>query len=683
MLRKLIAVLSVGILLGLCVSVKVGATENATYTYTISVDGDWTRTQDAYISAGTYLHSSGLLQPNDIFIKNRFIYVADTGNSRVLRYNIDNGNIFEIGVGKLAEPMGVFVADDGTVYVADSGLPAVLAFSDSGELKMKIERPDSNLFSKQSVFSPRNIVVTAQGNIFVAGEGAHEGLMQFDSSGVFQGYFAANKRNLSLLERIQELIFTDEQLEQLLSRTARPIQNIDISEDNLIYSVTQSAGLELAWDPAEDKTDNNLKLHNYAGTDILMTDGFMDDEWNFVDVAAADYGCVYALTYTGLINEYDSSGNLIFSFGGRSVSNNLIGTFTYASAIDTDEKGVIYVLDKEQGLIQVFYPNDFAVATHKAVYYLDVGNYRESEQIWLDLLKYNGMSKIAHLGYGKTLYYQKDYSDALDQFKIVNDKELYSECFWELRDSVINKYAFAFVIGLIILIIALKIAAFVRKRFKKEKKFKQPSEINIYFSYVKRMLRHPLDGFYYIKHGQYSSLLSATVIYVGVITVFIFDMLFRGFIFNFSSASDTDFIMILALITVPIVLWNCGNYMVAAISDGEGSWKQVYIGTAYALTPYLLITPFLILLTYVLTKNEAFIIDFGYIIILTWCLILLVISVNSIHNFNSKETVKTIFLTLFFMVIAIVVIAILYMVWLQVYNFIDSVWEEFLYHVQN
>lgn len=89
--------------------------------------------------------------------------------------------------------------------------------------------------------------------------------MQFDEDGQFHGFFAANKRNLTLLERIQDLIYTEEQKDQQLMRTAPAIYNIDISERDLIFSVTQSAEFSYSWRAAAEKTDNNLKEYNMAG----------------------------------------------------------------------------------------------------------------------------------------------------------------------------------------------------------------------------------------------------------------------------------------------------------------------------------------------------------------------------------------------------------------------------------
>lgn len=678
MLRRRIFAAALALLVCVGMAVTAGATQNTTYTYTISVDGEWTRTQDAYITGGVCLMDVGLVSPTDLFCWGEYLYVSDAGNARIVRYHQPTGQTEIIGEGVLTDPRGLFVDEEGTVYVADAGAPAVFRFAADGTMLLRIEEPDNYLFSEQSVFIPTNVVVTKQKNIFVSGEGAHEGLMQFDQDGEFQGYFAANSRKLTMLERIQELIFTDIQSEQLMSRKARPIQSIDIAPNDLIYSVTQDGGQSFSWRAAEEKTENRIKLHNLAGTNVLAPNKMIDDEWNFVDVAYGRYDCVYTLTYTGIINEYDSTGNLVFSFGGRSVSGNMNGTMTYAAALDVDNQGVVYVLDKEQGLVQMFYPNELAAATHQAIYYLDQGNYEESEELWLYLLKLNGMSRLAHLGYGKTLFYQQRYLEALEHFEIANEKELYSECFWELRDTFINNTIIYFIVAAVLLYALWKVLEWLRDRYNW---YAKPTVLKKHCTFAWSMLRHPLDGFYYAKTEQKATVASATVLYIALIVVFVADQMFRGFVFN-NSTADTSVLMTVALIAVPVMLWIIGNHMVSSISDGEGSFRQIYICTAYAATPYIFLTPIIIALSYVLTQNEAFVITLGSFVIVAWTAVLLIESVVEVHNYTARETVKTVFLILFFMLMAIVVFAILYLVWMQVYDFIEAVKEELIYRVQ-
>ncbi len=691
MLKKRLAALF-AVLLALSLT-TVSAGSNTTYTYTISVDGEWIRTQDAYMPGNIYLRNKGLSLPSDLFLWKEELYIADTGNKRIFIYNPESDTQRIIENEALQEPSGLFVDKDGTIFVADPKAEALFLFAQDGTLLKTIGRPDSYLFSKASEYKPKSVAVSSQGNIFVVGTGAHEGLMQFDRDGEFQGYFAANKRALSLTERIQDMFLSETQKESLSLRLPRPIESIDISPRDLISSVTQSGEVSYAWSEAEAKTENLVKLYNMAGENILSRNKLMNDEWNFVDVACDAYGNLFAVSLTGLIYEYNSSGEVIFSFGGRALTEERSGMLSQAAAIDISEDGMLYVLDKERALVQLLYPTEFAVATHRAIYELDRGNYAESEESWQALLRMNGMSKIAHLGYGKLQFLQQEYGEALEHFRIANDKEQYSDAFWELRDQWFHSYMPYLLAGAALAAVLL----WIRGRYKRRRAAlllteKPPSapppergwrRLVREAVYAKSMLSHPIDGYYYLKKNVHGSVPAAFVLYILAFVVFACDLLLRGFIFNANSLQSLEPSMVVIMFVVPAVLWVVGNYWVSSINEGEGSFRNVLISTAYALTPYVVITPFVIVLSYILTRNEGFIISFLWLTGVIWSGVLLFVGVKETQNYSARETVKNIFLTLFFMVMVVVAFCILYLIWNKLIIFVGEWLGEVEYIAQS
>ncbi len=687
-MRKKLAVLLAVCLLLVFGATTVSASENTTYTYTISVNDGWIRTQDAYMPGNIYMRNLGMSTPEDLCIVGKTLYVADSGNGRVVVYNMQTEESWEFGKGILTKPRGLFVTENGDIYVADGG-GFVYVFDSAANLKQTIGRPDSYLYSDISEFQPTKVAVTSEGNIFVCSEGTAEGLLQFDAKGEFQGYFAANRKYLTFMETIEDMILSEKLKQDLLSRRPRAIYNLDIDGRDLVYTITQTDEFGYAWKAAAAKQENCLKQHNLAGVNILSRDKFMADEWNFVDVASGLYGNVYALTYTGLIYEYDSEGELVFSFGGRAVSSERNGIFTYATAIELDDEGFVYVLDREKNFVQVFYPTDFAVATHQAIYDLENGNYENSEQTWSAVLKLNGMSRIAHMGYGKTLFHQQRFEEALEEFRFARNREYYSQAFWELRDKWMSENMVYFLVVIFIAVAYYIVSSFIKRRrpvvvtrVKEIPKTKGKRFLHD-MTYFRYMLRHPIDGYYYLKRGHAGSILSATILYFVVFIVYMADTLFRGFIFGFAAIEETPMALMGIAFFIVCGLFVIGNYMVASINEGEGSLKSLYILLPYALSPYLVITPFIVASTYVLTQNEGFLVSLAWTIAIVWSGALIFIGLTETHNYSFGDTVKNVLLTLFFMVVAIITVAVLYLLWVQVITFVQDVFMEVSYRVQN
>lgn len=687
-MKLITAVLTVVLLTVVLLPTVAEASESSSYTYTQSVEKEWVRTQDAYMPGSIFLNDGTLSAPEDLFVYENKIYIADVilaedgsvSGGHIVIYDVDTRKVETLGEGILVNPMGIFVTEE-AIYVADKGAQKVFKLSHTGEILMELARPDSYLFSEQSQYLPSAVAVSSQGIIFVCGEGAYEGLMQFDKNGVFQGYFAANATEMTFSDRIKELVFNEEQMEQLLNRIPNPLYNVDISDRDLIYSITQLEANSV-WTTAVQK-ENAVKYHNMAGTDILSAD-LIEGEHNFVDIAAYRDGLSFALTNTGIIYEYDNSGNVIFSFGGLATTERS-GHFTNATAIDVDEAGNLYILDREGKYFQMFFPTDFANATHEALYNLSQGSYTESEETWLELLSLNGMSYIAHQGYGKVLYQQQRFKEAAEEFQIIGDKQSYSECMWEIRNNWFQSNLPYF----LVLLIVLFVLSFVRKILLKKGilKERKPSQNKLVldlkrqWSYMVKMLKNPFDELYDLKKKIHGSVTSATVIFVLAFVIYLVDMFGRSFSFRMVDTQGTALLSMAVMFLVPALLWVIGNYMISAINDGEGTLRSVYVATAYSLVPYVVIGPIVIASTYVLTLNEAVIVHYLWVIAIAWSAALICISVREIHNYTVKETVKIILLTLFFMIMAVIVSVILYLIGQQVVLFVQDIISEVTYHV--
>ena len=125
------------------------------------------------------------------------------------------------------------------------------------------------------------------------------------------------------------------------------------------------------------------------------------------------------------------------------------------------------------------------------------------------------------------------------------------------------------------------------------------------------------------------------------------------------------------------------NYLMCTINDGEGKLKHIYCSFIYSFTPYLIFTPIIFLISHVITYNEVFFIEFAQLFMIVWIAILMVIAIREINNYTIKETVKIICLTIFTILIAVLLAFIIYVLWSQVFDFIQSIYGEVVYKIGN
>ncbi len=122
---------------------------------------------------------------------NGHVYVADTGNKRIVVFDSDGKYITEFGSGGLDpgqfdEPVGVAVAKDGTVYVTDTWNQRIQTFipSEDGTFFSPALQWDVNAWFGQSLDNKPFIAVDAQGNVFITDPEGFR-IIQFNSSGQF------------------------------------------------------------------------------------------------------------------------------------------------------------------------------------------------------------------------------------------------------------------------------------------------------------------------------------------------------------------------------------------------------------------------------------------------------------------------------------------------------------------
>ena len=170
-------------------------------TYTIGPNGRYVQTQTAYEPAGYFDIDLTLNLPEDMVIFQDHLYVADTGNKRIVKFNMATG-VGTILLEGLSQPTGIHVNDDGELYVADKTDRVVYHYDSDMELIQTYVRPNQAIFGTDSPFVPLKVVTGPRGILYVVGEGSTAGLMQLNSVGEFIGFFATNTTNFSWLQTV-------------------------------------------------------------------------------------------------------------------------------------------------------------------------------------------------------------------------------------------------------------------------------------------------------------------------------------------------------------------------------------------------------------------------------------------------------------------------------------------------
>lgn len=649
------------------------ASQATSYTYTHDEKMNYVRTQDAYLPQQT-ITKLNLNAPEDMFIsKEDIMYIADKGNKRIVVYDIQKGDmIHELFYDEFQTPKGVYVTQDGTMYVADSKAKAVFVFDKNYELVNTITRPTVPSFGDTS-FEPSKVACDESGNIYIVGEGVYNGVIQMSESGEFLGFFAVNKANLSLLQKIQTLVFTREQLAKMLSRNPTTFANVTLDQRGIVYTVTLGSN------------KNPIKKHKTNGSNM-----FADTVYGFPDISdiwVDDQLLIYTSSKRGYIDVYTPDGEWLFEFGSYVSNVDVAGLYTSLSTLAVDQSGYIWTIDGVKGYLQSYAPTQYAVNVYEAIDLYDRGLYEESMNVWNKVLTMNQMSVTAHDGIGKAYMSQYYFKEAMEHFRVAGNHERYSDAFWELRNVWLQKYLKYVLIAIFVIFACSRLVSLLDKEKKVAgKKAKMKEEIlsvplvrDVLYGF--HVARHPMDGFYDIRVRKQGSILGASIIYGFLFLGFMLYMIKKGFIYQYADVQDMDINSIVVGFFALIGLFIICNYLVTSINDGEGSLKQVFMVPAYAVIPLMTSFYSVTILSYMVTTNESFFLDVIMLGGSVWTIIALFIGLQTVHNYSGKEMVKSILFTVLFMFIVVVILMTVSIMWEQVWNFLSTIGKELIQNV--
>ena len=395
--------------------------------------------------------------PQDLFYcpERHEIFVSDSGNGRIvvldeaLNYQYALST-FEGGGESvtLKSPYGVFVQEDGTIYIADMGLQQVIEAKLDGTLVRILPTPVSDLLPANFNYLPTKVIVDNSGRIYILSRGIYQGIIYLEADGSFIKFFGPNDVEMTFRRRMQAFwkkILPEQAAASMQSFNPIEYSNMFLSPDGYIYAT--AAG-------SENGAALFTKL-NPLGIDCNPS-RFRSTLYLFSDAAANGSGIVTLLdTQQGRLLQFDEGTNsILFQFGGIGKQ---LGLFQKpVSLIEVGSS--LYVLDADKKTITEFVMSEFGLLVREAIDLYDAGLYEEAIEPWKAVLRRDSNFNMGYVGLGLAYYQLKDYKTAMYYFGLQNDRADYSAAWKEYSLEFMRNYFTYIVLGIVVLIIVVPIA---------------------------------------------------------------------------------------------------------------------------------------------------------------------------------------------------------------------------------
>ncbi len=636
---------------------------------------------------------SPLKQPQDLFIDEADdIYIADTGNDRIVHLDKDGKleRILTVPESPLKQPSGVFLNSKGDIYVADTGNKRVVHLNKEGKLLKEFGRPDSKYIDENFVYEPINMIVDRRGFVYVVSRGTYQGIVQFDPEGQFYGFYGTNITEVSLMDRVRNMLYTEEQLKRQVRLLPNPIRNIDIDQNGFIYTVSRDATEQIKklnirgenqW--KEFSFGDNINLNFLRRRAMTQTEAEGPPTAEISDVTVDKNGIVTVIDKaSNIVAQFNQNGELLFFWGAPVTAGSpQVGVNKSPTALDTNSENKIFILDDSLNLIQVLRPTAFGNDIQTAYILTQQGKYDESEQYWNEIVKHNALFSPAYAGLARASFYREDYKEAMNLYELAGDEQGYSDSFWQIRLSWFQKNFAYFANSLLVIGVGTVATSKYRRKKRRQKKVAKSrkwQEIKLIeqIKHAFYILRHPLDGFADVRYRDLGGYTSAILILAVVVVVALARIYFTSFTFQPIPIESLNAGSILSVGVMVWVSWVICHYLIGAIRYGQARFRDVFVGSAYSLLPVFLLGLPLALLSNIMTLSEGSIYGFFDAIMVIWCAALFFWMVQSLQNYSVGETIVNILLTLFSMVMLWVLVFIIIGLTSETIDFIFTLYQE-------
>ena len=668
---------------------------------------------------------------------NNRIVVADRNyNFRAIIQNFVNGDGVEDTFNK---PTSTFAVSEGKykgLYICDNSNKRIIRFTinedKTGDEAYQFDRtfkePQINFASADSEYFPKSCVVDKHGRMYVAATGMTEGVIVLTSEGEFINFIGAPKVSVSALQAVIQTVNPWSTLEFTNVPTTYNNLELDRTYGDFVYGTiiynSDDFNAQLSQLTSKVTDYSPVKLLNAGGTDIMQRTGFFAPSGEVAvelnkKVTAANRGAPTGVSQIeditsgpdgvwsildskrGKVYTYDRSGNLLYIFGdmgeqfGQVTKGNSISYQMYdieQTAIDENGNTVvetvsvtkILVLDVANNAIVPYRQTEYAEVLAKAIKLQNDGDFDLAADAWEEVLAKNNNFDTAYVEMGKAIYRNSDDDDeqlklALKYFEAAYDTENYATVFKAIRANVMEKYFILLVVGIIVLLfVVVRVFGYAGKVNKEAATKGGKRTLKEELTYGFHIIFHPFDGYWDLKKEKRGSVRASVIFLIITVIAFYYQGIGQGYYYK-PQGSTATIVSQAATVLIPFFLWVLSNWCFTTLFDGEGSFKDIFVATSYALFPIPVLVIISTLLTQVLVGTEsqipALILSVAYI----WMAFLIIIGMQVTHDYSMGKNIVTVIATLVGMVVITFIVVLFITLITKMSSFVSTITSEISY----
>ena len=156
--------------------------------------------------------------------------------------------------------------------------------------------------------------------------------------------------------------------------------------------------------------------------------------------------------------------------------------------------------------------------------------------------------------------------------------------------------------------------------------------------YALHVITHPFDGFWDLVHEKRGTLAAAHTFLILFLLTRVLKLMLTSFQFISAPVQYINVFEEMASLALPFIILCLANWAMTTLFDGKGRFRDIYMAMCYALVPYILIQLPMILVSNMLTFEEASLYSVMLSISVIWCVFLVFVGLMEVHDYGPGKT---------------------------------------------
>ena len=189
---------------------------------------------------------------------------------------------------------------------------------------------------------------------------------------------------------------------------------------------------------------------------------------------------------------------------------------------------------------------------------------------------------------------------------------------------------------------------------------------------------HPFSAYKNLKEDKRKNIIIATIfVFLFFFVTLLWDF-FAGYMYGYIDPGSYNAFYTLLGTSGVALLYTVANWGVCSVQGGKGKMYQVYISVAYSLVPLIIYRLFSLIISNIMTSEEAFFL--GVFGIVSWIIagLSLLVANMEIHEYDFFKVLKTTVIIVLGMGLIIFLLFMVIVLLQQLFTFVETIYNELL-----